>query len=178
MARSAVFICLFNPSLSKSLLETFYLIPFASASNASALSRSGLDRLSNLMHPRLDWATRADPPSYRRLASSASTFFKTSLTVRFSVLQRCSEVETELFDLFALLGATDEQLDFPVLYASAKEGWVTPRLPSAEDPLRPEERSMGPLLDCILQHVPPPAGDPGGPFKMLVRARKVDQTGM
>jgi GTP-binding protein len=83
--------------------------------------------------------------------------------------QRCSEVESDLFDLFALLGATDEQLDFPVLYASAKEGWVTARLPSAAHPLQPQERCMDALLDKILEHVPPPAGDPEGPFKMLVR---------
>jgi GTP-binding protein len=78
-------------------------------------------------------------------------------------------VESDLFDLFALLGATDEQLDFPVLYASAKEGWVTARLPSAAHPLQPQERCMDALLDKILEHVPPPAGDPDGPFKMLVR---------
>ncbi|GMI86709.1 EMBRYO DEFECTIVE 2785 [Hibiscus trionum] len=45
---------------------------------------------------------------------------------RPSVLEeRCNEVESLVFDLFANLGATEEQLDFPVLYASAKEGWAS-----------------------------------------------------
>ncbi|XP_021745292.1 uncharacterized protein LOC110711227 isoform X2 [Chenopodium quinoa] len=39
--------------------------------------------------------------------------------------ERCSEVESLVFDLFANLGATEEQLDFPVLYASVKEGWAS-----------------------------------------------------
>jgi len=64
------------------------------------------------------------------------------------------------FDLFAALGATDEQLDFPIVYASAKNGYAM---------LEPDQPSDN--LDClfrvILEHVPPPAGDPDAPLQML-----------
>src|SRR5271166_5692913 len=58
-------------------------------------------------------------------------------------------VAGEVFDLFAALDATEEQLDFPVLYGSAKEGWM------AQDP-RGSHENMAPLFDLVLQHVPPP----------------------
>jgi GTP-binding protein len=65
-----------------------------------------------------------------------------------------------IFDLFGALDATSEQLDFPVLYGSAKQGWM------ATDPSGPQDQSVGPLLDLILQHVAPPQVE-AGPFRML-----------
>jgi GTP-binding protein len=72
---------------------------------------------------------------------------------------RASEVVNEVFDLFAALDASDEQLDFPILYGSAKQGWM------ALDPEGPKD-SMAPLFDLVLKHVPPPAIGDGG-FRML-----------
>jgi GTP-binding protein len=73
---------------------------------------------------------------------------------------RASQVVNEVFDLFAALDATDEQLDFPILYGSAKEGWMN----FAED--GPKDEGMKPLFDLILRHVPPPTIEEG-PFRML-----------
>jgi GTP-binding protein len=64
------------------------------------------------------------------------------------------------FDLFAALGATDEQLDFPVVYASAKNGY-------AMLDLKDESTSLTCLFDTILRHIPAPAGDPDAPLQML-----------
>ena len=69
------------------------------------------------------------------------------------------EVANEVFDLFAALDATEEQLDFPVLYGSAKEGWMAS---SIDGP----KTSMAPLFDLILSHVAPPHVEEG-PFRML-----------
>jgi GTP-binding protein len=68
-------------------------------------------------------------------------------------------VSSEVFDLFAALDATEEQLDFPVLYGSAKEGWMAT---SVDGP----KTSMAPLFDLILAHVAPPHVE-HGPFRML-----------
>ena len=68
-------------------------------------------------------------------------------------------VAGEVFDLFAALDASEEQLDFPVLYGSAKEGWMAASL---EGP----KTSMAPLFDLILSHVSPPQVE-DGPFRML-----------
>jgi len=72
---------------------------------------------------------------------------------------RPTQVVNEVFDLFAALDATDEQLDFPILYGSAKEGWMAAKL---EGP----KQSTAPLLDLVLSHVPPPQVE-DGPFRML-----------
>ncbi|WP_395698434.1 translational GTPase TypA [Methylocella sp.] len=72
---------------------------------------------------------------------------------------RVTEVVNEVFDLFAALDASDEQLDFPILYGSAKQGWM------AEDPEGPKD-GMGPLFDLVLKHVPEPKVEEGG-FRML-----------
>jgi GTP-binding protein len=72
---------------------------------------------------------------------------------------RPSQVVNEVFDLFAALDATEEQLDFPILYGSAKEGWMAQ---SADGP----KESMAPLFDLVLAHVAPPAIEQG-PFRML-----------
>ncbi|KAA6417376.1 MAG: elongation factor family [Trebouxia sp. A1-2] len=85
--------------------------------------------------------------------------------------QQCNEVQSNLFDLFAHLGATDDQLDFTTLYASAREGWASKELCVGQTPENP---SMAPLLDAILEHVPPPPGDPQGRFAMLVTMTERD----
>lgn len=69
----------------------------------------------------------------------------------------------QTFDLFDKLGATPEQLDFPVLYASAIQGWASEKL---ENP----GGDMSPLFQKIIDHVPPPQVDLKGPFQMQVRA--------
>ncbi len=73
---------------------------------------------------------------------------------------RPHQVLDEVFDLFAALDADEHQLDFPTLYASAKEGWA------ATDPDGPRE-NMAPLFDLILSHVPEPSVTPDQPFRML-----------
>jgi GTP-binding protein len=73
---------------------------------------------------------------------------------------RPHEVHSEVFDLFAALGASDEQLDFPTLYASGRAGWA------AEAPEGPRE-NLNPLFDLILRHVKPPKADPAAPFALL-----------
>jgi GTP-binding protein len=72
---------------------------------------------------------------------------------------RPDEVHEEIFDLFAALGATDEQLDFPMLYASGRQGWAVEKL---ED----ERTSLAPLFDLVLRHVHPPVLDRDAPFGM------------
>ncbi|MGJ8529481.1 translational GTPase TypA [Maritalea sp.] len=73
--------------------------------------------------------------------------------------ERHEEVLDEIFDLFVSLDANEEQLDFKVLYGSAKQGWM------AEEPTGPQE-SMTPLLDMVLDHVEEPHVEEG-PFRML-----------
>jgi GTP-binding protein len=72
---------------------------------------------------------------------------------------RVIEVVNECFDLFAALDATDEQLDFPIIYGSAKQAWM------ANSPDGPKE-NMAPLFDLVLRHVEPPKVGAGG-FRML-----------
>ena len=72
---------------------------------------------------------------------------------------RVTEVVNDVFDLFAALDATDEQLDFPILYGSGKNGWMA-NSPDAE------HEGMAPLFELVLKHVPPPTVD-DGPFRML-----------
>ena len=70
-------------------------------------------------------------------------------------------VVDQVFDLFVKLEAPDSILDFPILFTSAKQGYATRSL---DDP----RKSMAPLCQEIIQHVPPPSGDDGGPLQMLV----------
>jgi GTP-binding protein len=72
---------------------------------------------------------------------------------------RAIQVVNEVFDLFAALDATEEQLDFPILYGSAKEGWMATALDGPKE-------SMAPLFDLVLNHVKPPQVE-DGPFRML-----------
>jgi GTP-binding protein len=67
----------------------------------------------------------------------------------------------QVFDLFDKLGATNEQLDFPIVYASALHGYA-----SLDDSAR--EGDMTPLYEAIMKHVPPPAVDPEGAFQMRI----------
>jgi len=73
---------------------------------------------------------------------------------------RPKEVIDEVFDLFVALGATDEQLDFPILYASGRDGWSIKELPQPKENLHS-------LLDLMLQHVPAPKVEIDKPFAML-----------
>jgi GTP-binding protein len=73
---------------------------------------------------------------------------------------RPREVANAVFDLFAALDASEEQLDFPILYGSAKQGWT------AADPAGPKDQGMAPLFDLVLRHVAPPRVE-DGPFRML-----------
>jgi GTP-binding protein len=73
---------------------------------------------------------------------------------------RPTEVVNEVFDLFASLDAADDQLDFPILYGSAKEGWM------AASPEGPKDAGMQPLFDLVLTHVAPPTVEEG-PFRLL-----------
>ncbi len=74
--------------------------------------------------------------------------------------ERHDDVLNEVFDLFVALDASEEQLDFPVLYGSAKNGWMANTPDGAKD-------SIGPLLDMVQKHVPEPKVEEGA-FKMLV----------
>ena len=67
---------------------------------------------------------------------------------------RPDEVHTEVFDLFAALGATDAQLDFPMLYASGRQGW-------ADTTLDGPRKDLSALFDLVVRHVPAPTVDRG-----------------
>ena len=73
---------------------------------------------------------------------------------------RPEEVVDEVFDLFVALDANEEQLDFPILYASGRDGWCVEELDDKRENLHP-------LLDRILAHVAPPQVDADAPFAML-----------
>ena len=73
---------------------------------------------------------------------------------------RVTEVVNEVFDLFAALDATDEQLDFPIIYGSAKQGWM------ADAPEGPMDQGMAPLFDLVLKHVHEPKVEEGS-FRLL-----------
>ncbi|HEX5079401.1 MAG TPA: GTP-binding protein, partial [Geminicoccaceae bacterium] len=81
--------------------------------------------------------------------------------------QRAHAVHEEVFDLFAALGASDRQLDFPTLFASAREGWAV------HDPQEPHT-GMAPLFELIRRHVQPPQVAPDGPFVMLATTLERD----
>ena len=74
--------------------------------------------------------------------------------------QRAEEVLDETFDLFVSLDANEEQLDFPVLYASGRSGWASKEVDGSKENLHP-------LLDLILEHVKPAELDDSKPFAML-----------
>lgn len=79
--------------------------------------------------------------------------------------RRVSEVVDEVFELFMALEATNEQLDFPIIYASGRSGWASCHL---ED----KQKDLSPLFDLIVSHVPAPVADSSLPFSMLVTTRE------
>ncbi len=81
---------------------------------------------------------------------------------------RVDEVLNEVFDLFVSLNATDEQLDFPVLYASGRNGW-------AVKDLNDEKKDLSVLFDLILSKVPAPVCYPDQPFSMLATTLEADK---
>ena len=80
---------------------------------------------------------------------------------------RPDEVIDEVFDLFIELGADDDQIEFPVVYASAREGYS-----SLDSTVR--EGDMRPLLDSILEHIQPPSGEIDAPLQLLFSSLDYD----
>ena len=80
---------------------------------------------------------------------------------------RPAEVIDEVLDLFIELGADDDQIEFPVIYASARDGYAS------KDP-DVREGDLRPLFDAILEHIPAPSGDPEGPAQMLFSSLEYD----
>ncbi len=74
--------------------------------------------------------------------------------------QRADEVLNETFDLFVSLDANEEQLDFPVVYASGRSGWASKEIDGPRD-------NLNPLLDLVIDHVKPAEFDKSKPFAML-----------
>ena len=73
---------------------------------------------------------------------------------------RPEEVVDEVFDLFVALDANEDQLDFPILYASGRDGWCAASLDDPRD-------SLAPLMELVIAHVPAPQVDKDAPFAML-----------
>lgn len=80
---------------------------------------------------------------------------------------RPDEVHEEIFDLFASLGADEHQLDFPMLYASGRQGW-------ADLELDGPKKDLAPLFDLVLRHVPTPNVDKDAPFGMVATILESD----
>ncbi len=76
---------------------------------------------------------------------------------------RVHEVHDEIFDLFAALDATEEQLDFPTLFASGRQGWAIEKLEDMDK----EGKDLTPLFELIERHVPAPTVDADAPFSLL-----------
>ncbi len=83
---------------------------------------------------------------------------------------RAEWVVNQTFELFDKLGATDDQLDFPVVYASALNGWATLDVAIAKSAQPGPDASMKPLFETILSAVPAPVGDTDGPLQFQVSA--------
>ena len=80
---------------------------------------------------------------------------------------RVQEVHNECFDLFAVLDATDEQLDFPTLFASGRNGWASETMDGPRE-------DLAPLFELIVRHVHAPEGDAEAPFAMLATTLEAD----
>ena len=74
---------------------------------------------------------------------------------------RPDDVVNEVFDLFVQLGASDDSLDFPIIYASAREGWATSKLEKKTNNLKV-------IFETIVKKIPPPKANPEAPLQMLV----------
>jgi len=81
---------------------------------------------------------------------------------------RAHEVHDEVFDLFAALGADDDQLDFPTLFASGRDGWAVENLE------KDARETLTPLFELIVRHVPAPKRDVDAPFTMLATTLELD----
>ena len=92
---------------------------------------------------------------------------------------RCDEVDCEVLDLFMSLNASERQLDYATIYASARDGWALPHNPfSATGGRRSGESVSGDmscLFDAIMQRIPAPRVDPAGPFSLLVNSVESNQ---
>ena len=109
-------------------------------------------------------------PQTRFVLKKALGLHKTPLVVVNKIDRdgaRPEEVIDEVLDLFIELGADDDQIDFPVVYASARDGY------SSLDP-NVREGDMRPLLDAILEYIPSPVGDPDGPAQILFSSLEYD----
>jgi len=82
--------------------------------------------------------------------------------------RRIAEVEDEILDLFIELGADDDQLEYPVIYASARDGVATCSLDE-------EGKDLRPIFDTILEHIPCPEGDPDAPLQAMVTSLDYDE---
>lgn len=80
---------------------------------------------------------------------------------------RAEEVLEEIFDLFMALDANDDQLDFPIVYASGRGGWAVRELTQ-------DRTDIAPLFNLIISHVPSPKTQSDAPFSMLVTTREYD----
>ncbi|MFP4522912.1 MAG: translational GTPase TypA, partial [Fibrobacterota bacterium] len=101
------------------------------------------------------------------------TFFvlKKALALKLSVIVVINKIDKkdarpewavdQVFDLFVKLEAPDEILDFPIIYASARDGYAMLEYNDEPEDIRP-------LLDMVVEKIPPPSGDPEGPLQMLV----------
>ncbi|MEM1013840.1 MAG: GTP-binding protein, partial [Planctomycetota bacterium] len=76
--------------------------------------------------------------------------------------KRPDEVLNEIFDLFVELDAHDDQLDFPVLYASGRDGWASDEVDKKGEDIRP-------IFEAILKQVPGPEADVEGPLRMRIQ---------
>jgi len=80
---------------------------------------------------------------------------------------RPHQVHDEVFDLFAALGADDDQLDFPTLFASGRQGW-------ADDSMEGPRKDLSAMFDLVLRHVPAPGKDASKPFAMTASILEAD----
>ncbi len=109
-------------------------------------------------------------PQTRFVLKKALGLHKTPLVVINKIDRdgaRPDEVIDEVLDLFIELGADDDQIEFPVVYASARDGYA-----SLDSSIRSGD--MRPLLDAILNHIPSPEGDPDGPAQILFSSLEYD----
>ena len=82
--------------------------------------------------------------------------------------QRVDDVYDEVLELFMELGADDEQLDFPVVYAAARAG-------IAKMDMADESENLNPLMDLLIKEIPAPTGDLNGPLQMMVTTLDSDE---
>lgn len=110
-------------------------------------------------------------PQTRFVLKKALGLHKTPLVVINKIDRdgaRPEEVIDEVLDLFIELGADDDQIEFPVVFASGRNGY------SSLDP-NVREGDMRPLLDAILEHIPSPEGDPDAPAQILFSSLEYDE---